>query len=200
MISLILPLSFLIIVIAYLVINHLMLYEEDVYTEAVVISMFKGGDILDKTNQLIGNVYNDSVVTIKVKEGTRSRYAKYVNFGRPRKDKKRNRERSRPPLRFLKHIAKKRKKLREIVYHCVRSNTPTSSIKIFSFILSYVWFERHILDIPANRTYFVHDCIHALLVSRITSFNVSSPANTLSSLSPVLIIRRLIVSKQLRIK
>lgn len=39
--------------------------------------MFKGGDILDKTNQLTGKVNNDSVVTIKVKEGTRSRYAKY---------------------------------------------------------------------------------------------------------------------------
>ena len=59
----------------------------NVYTEAVVISMFKGGDILDKTNQLTGKVNNHSVVTIKVKEGTRSRYAKYVNFGRPRKDK-----------------------------------------------------------------------------------------------------------------
>lgn len=88
MIPLILSLSFLINVIAYLVTNHLMSCE-DVYAEAVVISMFKGGDILDKTNQLTGNVYNDSVVTIKVKEGTRSRYAKYVNFGRPRKDKKR---------------------------------------------------------------------------------------------------------------
>ena len=70
---------------------------------------------------LTGNVYNDSMVTIKVKEGTRSRYAKYVNFGRPRKDKKHDSERSRPPLRFLKHIAKKRKKLREIVYHCTCS-------------------------------------------------------------------------------
>ena len=39
----------------------------DVYTEAVVIS-----------NQLTGNVYNGSEVTIKVKEGIRSCYAKYV--------------------------------------------------------------------------------------------------------------------------
>ena len=31
-----------------------------------------------KTNQLTGNVYNDSEVTIKVKEGIRSCYAKYV--------------------------------------------------------------------------------------------------------------------------
>ena len=31
-----------------------------------------------KTNQLTGNVYNDSEVTIKVKEDIRSRYAKYV--------------------------------------------------------------------------------------------------------------------------
>ena len=34
--------------------------------------------VLDKTNQLIGNVYNYSKVTIKVKEDLRSRYAKYV--------------------------------------------------------------------------------------------------------------------------
>ena len=44
----------------------------DVYTEAVVISMFKGGDILYKANQLTGYVYNDSV-----KEDSRSCYAKY---------------------------------------------------------------------------------------------------------------------------
>ena len=31
-----------------------------------------------KTNQLTGNVYNDSEVTIKVKEDVRSCYAKYV--------------------------------------------------------------------------------------------------------------------------
>ena len=31
-----------------------------------------------KTNQLTGNVYNDSEVTIKVKEDIRSCYAKYV--------------------------------------------------------------------------------------------------------------------------
>ena len=31
-----------------------------------------------KTNQLNGNVYNDSEVTIKVKEDIRSCYAKYV--------------------------------------------------------------------------------------------------------------------------
>ena len=31
-----------------------------------------------KTNQLTGNVYNDSEVTIKVKEDTRFRYAKNV--------------------------------------------------------------------------------------------------------------------------
>ena len=63
-----------------------------------------------------------------VKDDTRSRYAKYVNFGRETKDKKRDRERSRlPALRFLKHIAKKSKTLREIVYHCVRSNSTTSA-------------------------------------------------------------------------
>ena len=33
-----------------------------------------------KTNQLTGNVYNDSEVTIKVKEDIRSRYAKYVSL------------------------------------------------------------------------------------------------------------------------
>ena len=32
-----------------------------------------------KTNQLTGNVYNDSEVTIKVKEDIRSCYAKYVS-------------------------------------------------------------------------------------------------------------------------
>ena len=31
-----------------------------------------------KKNQFTGNVYNDSEVTIKVKEDIRSRYAKYV--------------------------------------------------------------------------------------------------------------------------
>ena len=31
-----------------------------------------------KTNQLSGNVYNDSKVTIKVREDKRSYYAKYV--------------------------------------------------------------------------------------------------------------------------
>ena len=31
-----------------------------------------------KTNQLTGNVYNDSEVTVKVKEDIRSCYAKYV--------------------------------------------------------------------------------------------------------------------------
>ena len=47
------------IVIAFLAINHLMSYV-DVYTEAVFISMFKewhACDVLDKTNQLTGNVY-----------------------------------------------------------------------------------------------------------------------------------------------
>ena len=44
----------------------------DVYTEAVVIS------ICIKKNQLTGNVYNHSEVTIKVKEDIRSWYAKYV--------------------------------------------------------------------------------------------------------------------------
>ena len=44
----------------------------DVYTEAVAIS------ILYKTNQLTGNVNNDSKVTIKVKEDIRSCNAKYV--------------------------------------------------------------------------------------------------------------------------
>ena len=82
----------------------------DVYTQAVVISMFtEEGDVLDKRNQLTGNVYNDSVVTIKVKEDTRFRSAKNVNFGRQRKDEKRDREPSRLPTRFLKHIAKKAK-------------------------------------------------------------------------------------------
>ena len=38
----------------------------DVYTEAVVISMFKEGDVLDKRNQSTANVYSDSVVTTKV--------------------------------------------------------------------------------------------------------------------------------------
>ena len=33
-----------------------------------------------KTNQLTGNVYNDSEVTIKAKEDIRSCYAKYVFF------------------------------------------------------------------------------------------------------------------------
>ena len=44
----------------------------DVYTEAVVIS------IRIKQINLTGNVYNDSEVTIKVKEDIRSCYAKYV--------------------------------------------------------------------------------------------------------------------------
>ena len=47
------------IVIAFLAINHLMSYV-DVYTEAVFILMFKewrACDVLDKTNQLTGNVY-----------------------------------------------------------------------------------------------------------------------------------------------
>ena len=43
----------------------------DVYTEAVVIS-------IHKTNQLTRNVYNDSEITVKVKEDIRSCYAKYV--------------------------------------------------------------------------------------------------------------------------
>ena len=100
----------------------------DVYTEAVVISMFKEGDVLDKRNQSTANVYSDSVVTTKVIEDTRSRYAKYVNFGRPWKDKKRDREPSRLPLRFLKHISKKSKKLREIVYDFC-------SFKYYTYIL-----------------------------------------------------------------
>ena len=33
-----------------------------------------------KKKQLTGNVHNDSEVTIKVKEDTRSHYAKYVFF------------------------------------------------------------------------------------------------------------------------
>ena len=33
-----------------------------------------------KTNQLTGNVYNDSEVTIKVTEDVRSCYAKYVSL------------------------------------------------------------------------------------------------------------------------
>ena len=44
----------------------------DVYTEAVVIS-------IHKTNQLTRNVYNDSEITVKVKEDIRSCYAKYVS-------------------------------------------------------------------------------------------------------------------------
>ena len=64
--------SYAIIVIADLVINPLM-PDVDVCTEAVVISI-----CILKTNQLTGNVYNDSEVTIKVKEDIRSYYAKYV--------------------------------------------------------------------------------------------------------------------------
>ena len=47
----------------------------DVYAEAVVISIHV---FTIKTNQLTGNVYNHSEVTIKAKEDTRSCYAKYV--------------------------------------------------------------------------------------------------------------------------
>lgn len=132
---------------------------------------------------------------IKVKEGIRFCYVKYVNFGRLRKDKKCNCECSRLLLCFLKYIVKKRKKLREIVYYCVCLNIFIFFIKIFLFIFLYVWFECYIFDILVNRIYFVYDCIYVLFVLCIISFNVFLLVNILSSFFLVFIICRLIVFK-----
>ena len=59
----------------------------------------------------------------------RSHNAKYVyyNYCRVRLCKQRDREPSRLPLRTLKRLEKKSKKLRDIVYDYLRSNTPKPS-------------------------------------------------------------------------
>ena len=50
------------------------------FIQMLVISMFKERHVMYwiETNQLTGNVYNDSEVTMKVKEEIRARYPKYV--------------------------------------------------------------------------------------------------------------------------
>ena len=57
-----------IIVIAYVVVKHFMSNCVDVYAKTVVISTFDDCDILDKVIHITGNVYNDLVVTIKVRK------------------------------------------------------------------------------------------------------------------------------------
>ena len=117
-----------IIVTAYALVQHFMSYV-DGYVENVVISAFDDCDILDKAIYSTGNVNNYSMVTIKARKDMRSRNAKYVyyNYCRVRLCKQRDREPSRLPLRTLKRLEKKSKKLRDIVYDYLRSNTPKSS-------------------------------------------------------------------------
>ena len=89
-----------------------MLYVDGYALETVVISTFNDCE-LDKAIHLSGNEYNDSMVTIKVREVIRSRYAKYVyfNYSLARKCKQRDCELSRLPVRMLKSLKKKSKKL-----------------------------------------------------------------------------------------
>ena len=117
-----------IIVTAYALVQHFMSYV-DGYVENVVISAFDDCDILEKAIYSTGNVNNYSMVTIKARKDMRSRNAKYVyyNYCRVRLCKQRDREPSRLPLRTLKRLEKKSKKLRDIVYDYLRSNTPKSS-------------------------------------------------------------------------
>ena len=73
-----------------------MLYVDGYAVETVVNSTFNDCE-LAKAIHLSGNAYNDSMVTIKMREDVRSRYAKYVyfNYSHARKCKQRDRELSR---------------------------------------------------------------------------------------------------------
>ena len=76
-----------------------MLYVDGYTLETVVISTLNDCE-LDKAIHLSRNVYNYSMVTIKVREVIRSRYAKYVyfNYSHARKCKQHDRELSRLPV------------------------------------------------------------------------------------------------------
>ena len=92
----------------------------DVHVEMYNTS-FSDCDILDKTNNLTVNVYNDAVVTINISKNTRSRYSQYVHYNYRRVYKssvrhKRDREPSRLPTRALKRLATKSRKLRRFVF------------------------------------------------------------------------------------
>ena len=99
-----------IIVIAYVVGKRLMSYV-DGYAETFVISTFDNCDI-----------FYYSIATTKVREDMRSRYAKYVycNYSHVRICKQRDREPSRLPVRRLKRLKMKSKKLRDIAYDYLR--------------------------------------------------------------------------------
>ena len=93
-----------------------------------------------KANDLTVHINNDAIVTINITENTRSRYSKYVyyNYRHVRltthgRAFKRDREPSRIPVRTLKSLKNKSRKLRQFVYKVIRSNIPESS-KIRSFI------------------------------------------------------------------
>ena len=76
-----------------------MLYVDGYALETVVISAFNDCE-LDKAIHLPGNVYNDSMVTIKMREDIRSRHAKnvYFNYSHVWKCKHRDCELSRLPV------------------------------------------------------------------------------------------------------
>ena len=89
-----------------------MLYVDGYALETVVISTFNDYE-LDKAIHFSGKEYNDSMVTIKVREDIRSRCSKYAyfNYSHARKCKQRDHELSRLPVRMLKSLKKKNKKL-----------------------------------------------------------------------------------------
>ena len=112
----------------------------DVYCETIVNSALNDCNVLEKANDLTLHVHNDVIVTINITENTRSRYSKYVYYNYRNvklrthgKVLKRDRAPSRIPVRTLKSLRNKSRKLRQFLYKVIRSNIPKSS-KIHSYI------------------------------------------------------------------
>jgi len=130
----------LLVLLAYVFLVDYLVPSVDVYCETIVNSLVSDCNILDKANDLTVHVYNDTVVTINITKNTRSRYSKYVycNYRHVRPTThnrafKRGRAPSRIPVRTLKSLKNKSRKLRQFVYKAIRSNIPKSS-KIHSFM------------------------------------------------------------------
>ena len=130
----------ILLLISYILIVHYFVPSFDVYCETIVNSSLSDCNVLDKANDLTVHAYNDIIVTINITKNTRSRYSKYVyyNYRHVKLSThgsvfKRDREPSRIPVRTLRQLNNKSRKLRQFVYRRIRSNVPKSS-KIHSYI------------------------------------------------------------------
>ena len=105
-------------ILAYLFKSFISCPKTNACTETVDISVFDNCDLLEKANHLTVKFRNDSMVTINTTRDIRSRYSKHVYHSfsdvrvlTQRCVSKRDREPSRIPVRTLKCLAKKSRKL-----------------------------------------------------------------------------------------